>query len=506
MFWNLLRKEILQSLITFRFLVGTVLCVMTVCAIMPVLLVNHNRRMAEYHDNVTANEAELRNVRVYMNATPTVYRRPSARSIFCAGVATSLPNYQSVSHRQAEDNTFTDESQNGNYMMASFPAPDITMVLEILIGLLALLLAYDAVTGEKENGTLKLVLSEGVGRFKLLLSKYAAGLVILWVPISIAFLSMFAILMMSKSIALDVSDWTHVGVMYGLTLLYGMTMFTLGLFISCVCSTSAVSLIAGLFAWICVTLVIPCSVSDIVGRMRKTATTGWLMNQIDHLNAERDRRIKEATQEIRAGGWYSERVGAFGHSYYLLCSERFLKTFSKDYAIAEPIRIAYRRKKNECQRKVYRDLVETSRWIQILSSVSPSVTYKLAMSQLAGTDVDSFLEFTRKVKEYEDIVADYLRQKTDGFSDISYFTTCQLGDWEKSRRQESSADSANRLSQSEVKEPPPLDLGDLPRFERGETSLAANLQSVSIHVSMLLALGVLSLVLSLAAIERYDVR
>ena len=48
-----------------------------------------------------------------------------------------------------------------------FPLIDLTFIVTILLSLAALILSYDAVCGEKEDGTLKLMLANGLPRFKI---------------------------------------------------------------------------------------------------------------------------------------------------------------------------------------------------------------------------------------------------------------------------------------------------------------------------------------------------
>jgi ABC-type transport system involved in multi-copper enzyme maturation permease subunit len=55
-----------------------------------------------------------------------------------------------------------------------FPLVDLVFVVTILMSLVALIFAYDAVSGEKEDGP-KLVLANGVPRHRILLGKVIGG-------------------------------------------------------------------------------------------------------------------------------------------------------------------------------------------------------------------------------------------------------------------------------------------------------------------------------------------
>src|SRR5512135_2428869 len=52
--------------------------------------------------------------------------------------------------------------------------PDFAFLVKVVFSLYVILLAYDTVAGEKEKGTLRLVLAHPVGRLRLIAGKYAA--------------------------------------------------------------------------------------------------------------------------------------------------------------------------------------------------------------------------------------------------------------------------------------------------------------------------------------------
>src|SRR4030042_4240076 len=98
MIWKIARKEFLLNLMTFKFAVGTILCVILVVVFVPVLAKDYLQRLEEYNQNVTANEAELRRVMVYKNLLPPVYRPPHVLSVFSEGIDKRLGTSAKLSH------------------------------------------------------------------------------------------------------------------------------------------------------------------------------------------------------------------------------------------------------------------------------------------------------------------------------------------------------------------------------------------------------------------------
>jgi ABC-type transport system involved in multi-copper enzyme maturation permease subunit len=209
MIFKIARTELLLNLMTFKFAVGTIICVVLMAVFMPVLVSDYQQRLEDYSQNIAANEAILRDVRVYRNITPTVYRRPSVLSVFSEGLEKRLGNSAKIEPESipqvnmtvAEDNPF----------LSVFPSLDVSLIFKIVLSLLVLLFAYDAVSGEREQGTLKLIMSGSLPRYHFLLGKILAGLITLAVPVTVAFVIGLLILEFSPMVSLTGSDWARIG-------------------------------------------------------------------------------------------------------------------------------------------------------------------------------------------------------------------------------------------------------------------------------------------------------
>ena len=183
MIWKIAKKEFLLNLMTFKFTVGTILCVFLVSFFVPILAKDYQQQFEEYNENVIANEAELKKVIVYKNILPTVYRPPNILSVFSEGVEKRLNTSARISYEEVpEINATSDEI---NPYMSMFPDMDISLILRIVFSVLALLVAYNVIAGEREQGTLKLIFSNTIPRHQVLLGKYLAGMMILIVPVTI---------------------------------------------------------------------------------------------------------------------------------------------------------------------------------------------------------------------------------------------------------------------------------------------------------------------------------
>src|SRR5512136_982208 len=86
MIWKIARKEFLLSLMTFKFVIGAVVCIVLTGVFVPILARDYQQRLKTYHGNVAREESELRKVKVYRNIMPTGFRPPCLLSVFSEGL------------------------------------------------------------------------------------------------------------------------------------------------------------------------------------------------------------------------------------------------------------------------------------------------------------------------------------------------------------------------------------------------------------------------------------
>ena len=67
MIWNIAKKELILNLVSFKFVVAIIICVLLTVILMPVLISDYERRLQEYHQNKADTEATLRKAGVYRN-------------------------------------------------------------------------------------------------------------------------------------------------------------------------------------------------------------------------------------------------------------------------------------------------------------------------------------------------------------------------------------------------------------------------------------------------------
>ena len=90
--------------------------------------------------------------------------------------------------------------QSSNPYLAIFAFFDMVYIFQLVLGLLAVLIASEAISGEKEDGTLRLMLTTNVSRAQVLVGKILAGLTTLAIPTALGFILLTILLLGTENI------------------------------------------------------------------------------------------------------------------------------------------------------------------------------------------------------------------------------------------------------------------------------------------------------------------
>ncbi len=516
MIWKIAKKEFLLNLMTFKFAVGTIVCVVLTAVFVPVLVSDYQERLKQYNDAVAANEAELRKVKVYKNITPTIYHPPNVLSVFSEGLEKRLGYSAKIELDNIPE--LSAVSAGLNPYLSIYPVLDVSLVFKIVMSVLALLVAYDVISGERERGTLKLVLSGTVARYQVLGGKLLAGLATLVIPLTMAFIVGVLIFEFFPLVDLAGSDWVCMGLMYLASLIFISAMYNVGLLFSCLTKRSPISLVLGLFFWIVCVIVIPNGSCYLARKIRPLEPEERLESEFKLVAESRDKELKEINEKIRSSWAGSTTGGAFNRNYILVCDKRGLEHWKKSSVLKEPIKIKYADKFLEVKQKHLKNLFKQKYLANNFSRTSPISLYENIMSALAGTDLARAQYFMDRVKMHRNSVIAYIRSKTADFSSLSYFTRSKEGDWEEHNKilepgrvatneaeRKRVWDAFSKWRDKKVAETPALDLQDFPQFIY-QPSVARSFSRAIPELALLVFISVLFFVLSFVAFMRYDVR
>ena len=396
MLLTLIKREIVSNVLSFRFIVTFLLFF---CLILISIFVQTNKyqtRVRSAEISRTAHRASLSNIKGMQEKNQQVDELlfnqgvyadlpPQPLSIFVGGLEESLP---SQVHMARFNQRKIDENFYQNPLFALFATPDYSYVVNIIVSLLALLFVFDAICGEKERGTLKLVLANSVPRDLIVLGKWIGGFISLIAPFLVALLTGIAYVHLTGAILFSSEVLSRLFWLVGISLLYISLFFTLGLMISTLTHRPATALIISLFVWICWILVIP-NLAPVIARIL------YPVPSIQKITAEKLAVDQETNLQM-------QRVSQTMLSYGNKAQQVMDKIRAEGEGRKKKLDLFYQGESN-----TQIDLSKT------LSRLSPASSFRYASTEIAHTGVGLFTGFKTAYQRFLDNFAEFADEIND---------------------------------------------------------------------------------------------
>jgi ABC-type transport system involved in multi-copper enzyme maturation permease subunit len=419
---KLLANEILGHLQSFRFLAVSVLLLV----IVPVTVLVLTNDTVRKQDEFARGQNEIRNYLsqyAHFNRLANVIR-PSQPPVPFLTLVRGLSDDTSM-------NSF-----NNDPLPVLFPMIDLTFILAILLSLAALIFSYDAISGEKEDGTLKLMLANRLSRSKIVLAKLGGSLITLLIPFLASLSIGLGLILLNPRIAWKGSDWGALGLILIAAVLYLGFFLGLGILVSSRHASSSSSILTSLFVWVLLVLVVPNISPYIASLIRPAPSVIKIGREIDRMqDTDRDELGRKMEKEKRDALIKANSVlqGADRMSEAEIKAEMGRNPeFARVYGILRKEREAAWREANVIQgakAKVLRDDLELKEKAQKnlsvgLSMVSPLAAFTYLTADLSNTGMRNRVHFQslsaafwRTYGEYMDSKMAAMR-KTDPTLDV----------------------------------------------------------------------------------------
>ena len=328
---TLICRALLDNLMTFRFAAAVLITLLLVVANTVVLLKDYEQRLVDYNAAVERHERELHEKKTYSAGEVLIARSPNPLSIFNVGFDKRVGNEVKVAHNYVPSLWDAGRYGSDNPFMDMFTSLDIVFIFEFTLSLLALIFAYDALTGEYEHGTLRLVLTHPVRRGYILFSKYVSAMLCLLLPLLISLLLGVLLLTTSTAISLSPDDFLRIGGIIFASVAYMSVFYLIGLLISATTRRTSTALMLSMFVWGFLVLVYSNVILVVVGHSEAPQVrVASAFSQIEQIweEFERDRRHFLATDAFPGIDWdFGLRGNGSHYAYYWDDPRMLLYTF-----------------------------------------------------------------------------------------------------------------------------------------------------------------------------------
>jgi ABC-type transport system involved in multi-copper enzyme maturation permease subunit len=276
---ELILKELRDHLLSLRFQVGFLLALVLVSVAAFVLSTQYQRDSHELFQRQRQEDTFLAQYS-HLNRMGAMLRvsQPPSPIILVRG----LPQDAGV------------ETLNANPMLDLFPPAGLEWIVGGIFSLLAIVLGFDALNGEKERGTLRLMLANRLRRFEVAAAKWAGGMLVLVVALTAAMLAALLIALVRAGVHWSRDDAWSLAALGIASLLYSGVFFSLALSFSTLASRSSVSVLASLFAWVMLVFVVPNLSPYVAAQFVRVSSIAALERDLEYITSEERDELGQA--------------------------------------------------------------------------------------------------------------------------------------------------------------------------------------------------------------------
>lgn len=470
-----IKKEIQNNIFTFRFLVTLILLLVVVAVTVFILTMDYVKKMHEYSYSQSEIEIYMEKYAHFNRINNIV--RPSQPP---------FPFYSLIRGLSSDVNI---EEFDNDPLPVIFPLIDLNFIVTILLSLIALLFSYDSICGEKEDGTLKLMLSNGLSRSKIIFGKSVGGALTLLIPFIFSLILGLLIILMNPMVSWKGADWGALSLIVLGSILYFTLFYSLGILISSRHHSSSSSIMTSLFIWVLLILIIPNMSPYVASLLAKTPSKIKVEREVYRITQiERDEVGRKLAGEKRL-----EML-----KKYPFLAERLIEAEQQRRITKDPLyKKAYQELREETQRAwdeanriqgekaaiIRRDLDRKeevqNKLAMHISMSSPLSNFTYLASDLSSTGIRNTRHFSQIAEQWGFAFRAYARSKMASLQE-----------------KDPTIDVWNT----------PVDMSDRPRFQYKEEALVGRfLGSLSFFIT-LVVYNFIFFVAAFVSFVKYDVR
>ncbi len=445
---TLIRQELLSHLMSARFFAAVIITLLLVVANAVVLLEDYERRLAKYNQQENVHRQKVQEAKTYSMLKLSVERPPNPLSLFSAGLDKRLGTTFEIYYGSVPMISDGSARSLDNAFLNLFSKIDLVLIFQVVLSLMALLFAYDAIAGDSESGTLRLVISHPVRRGSILLAKYIGAMICLLLPVLMSLLMVLILLATADAIQLDGADFLRIGGIILTTTIYLSAFYLIGLLISTTTRRTATSLMLCMFLWVALVLIYPnwsrFTITPVGDTRTIHSSADQQIEQIwEEVDREEDQFLANSPLEgepqkfnldVPSSNSFSSRRHSsrrYGIDMKLGKRSEPLVPHVQKYHAAMGALYLRSAEQIGLVRKQTLDgtSLRESIWHERLMKLSPASLYTFTTSAWVGTDLEGMFDFVQAVQGYRRTVIDYFHDK-DAFGSRQWFASDKgVVDW-----------------------------------------------------------------------------
>lgn len=426
MWFDIFKRELVEHLMSLRFILTVVLTIVLM-ALNGITFAggDFSHSMNQY---IEKQQAALDKLQSYcdnlavlgIQGPKALYKRPSSLEFCATGRDAYLPQkISAISDGYGEQGGIVvwDVWHYRHYYTPPHPTSavasdfvdiDWAFIVGFVLSLSALLLTFDGICGERQVGTLKLVLSNAVPRAAVMSGKFAAVMLVLGLALALGVGVNLLIIGLLGPITLTAEIWGKVGAM-GLASIFYLAFFAgLGLLVSSRLERPVASLVTLLFIWVVFVVLLPNTTAGVISSLQGKIEI-W---------KEYGEAMDAVGEKHRIDDLKHPNPGARPPYAYVKKFADYLKEKDKVHRQLEKVSLGKRLDQIDLGRK--------------LNRITPFGVFQYALESLADTGLSRHYRFIESANRYREIFNSFIRAEDAGDSDSYHLMGLMEGMSQKS--------------------------------------------------------------------------
>jgi ABC-type transport system involved in multi-copper enzyme maturation permease subunit len=511
------KKEFLNNIVTPGFIVGLLLCLILIPYTTYTGIRTYENRLAQYETDVKEAEDVYRKSQIYAQVNPALVKPVSPLSIFSAGIAEQTGSKVKLDRKEKPVFSSDIVRLNENPFMGDFMSLDFVTTLTILLSLLGVLFSYDMLSREREQGTLKLSLSNPLSRSVFFFGKITGIFLTLLPILIICFLTVFIIIQFTPSVQFSAGDYGRIGILIGMCFVYFAFFVFLGGFISSRTQSSVSSIVLNLFIWCFLLFLLPNAATYLGKNITKTEdykqmqyNTGQINNEFWKTQSPEIEKTLEKENLHTQGYNYCAGWDWDGGYMVFFTPRPWMEYERRKKELMNPMILENCDRKWAIQSDYLQQIYRQEKTVRYLSCLSPAGIFKQVSASLCRTGMDSEVHFMNQARTFQDMYYGYFVQNKI-YSSYAYFTPQKEEDFPEDMN-----DAGPKVNAWREKAKPEstfdfssfgyLNTNDLPRFVYAQPTVGADLFEQLYLIAGILFVCILLFFGSFVSFINYDVR
>lgn len=267
---------------------------------------------------------------------------------------------------------------------------DLSFVIVYLLPLFVLALSFNVISGERENGTLQILMAQPMQLRRLLTGKLAANFFLVTAIFGVVAAAALAV----NGIFTESSALPKLALAFVAVASYIAFWFALSLLINSFGYSSATNAIAAAAVWLVIVLVLPSLLNVAIGAIYPVPARSEIIGAVRNVNLDMrkdgSRLLSEHYQdhpELMPKGEKPD-LSDFGLAFVYIQREQ-------------------KKRVSEVEERFDQQLANQQSLVRMIRFLSPSVTAQEALNDIAGTGLDRYADFKTQVKDFDKSWADF---------------------------------------------------------------------------------------------------